>query len=113
MILTLEELSLIALPALQTVLVDGWVVRFAAGYTRRANSVNPLYPARRELVDSVAACETLFDQQGLRRVFKLTPAAEPAGLDDFLAARGYAREAATSVRRCRWRPARRRTRTRI
>ncbi len=97
MILLLEELSLNALPALHTVLLDGWVLRFAAGYTRRANSVNPLYPARRDLAQSVLACERAFAGQGLPTVFKLTPVAQPSDLDDFLAARGYAVQARTSV----------------
>ena len=39
----LEELSLNALPSLENIFLDGWVVRFANGYTKRANSVNPLY----------------------------------------------------------------------
>ena len=42
MIRTLEELSMNALPALQTMLYGGWVLRFANGYTRRANSINPI-----------------------------------------------------------------------
>lgn len=41
----LEELSMNALPALQTILYDGWVIRFADGYSNRANSVNPIYPS--------------------------------------------------------------------
>ena len=39
----LEELALTTWPALQQWLYDGWVVRFAGGHTRRANSVTPLY----------------------------------------------------------------------
>jgi hypothetical protein len=43
----LEELSLGAWPARSAVFHDGWVLRFADGYTRRANSVNLI--ARGEL----------------------------------------------------------------
>ena len=39
---TIEELSLNALPCLQQILDDGWVLRLAEGYTKRANSVTPL-----------------------------------------------------------------------
>ena len=39
----LEELSINAWPSLQTMLYDGWVLRFSDGYTKRANSSNPLY----------------------------------------------------------------------
>ena len=35
----LEELAMNAWPAIQTYLYDGWIVRFANGYTKRANSV--------------------------------------------------------------------------
>jgi len=94
---TLEELSLNAWPALHTLLVDGWVLRFADGYTRRANSVSPLYPGERDVRDRVGRCERLYQGRGLPTVFKLTPESEPAGLDDVLAAEGYAQEATTSV----------------
>ena len=44
MIQRIEELSMNALPALSTVLVNGWVIRFSDGCSKRANSVNPIYP---------------------------------------------------------------------
>jgi hypothetical protein len=40
---TIEELSMNAWPSIQTVLLDGWILRMSNGYTKRANSVNPLY----------------------------------------------------------------------
>ena len=55
-----EEITLNAWPALQTVLMDGWVVRFANGYTKRANSVNPLYPSTQPLKRKIEACERLY-----------------------------------------------------
>jgi len=97
MIRTIEELSLNAWPALQTVLADGWVQRFAGGYTRRANSVNPIYPAADDLETKIARSERLYRDRGLPVVFKLTDASRPAGLDAVLAARGYAADARTSV----------------
>ena len=93
----LEEVSLSAWPALQTVFVDGWVLRFANGYTRRANSVNPLFHSTRSFEENLAECEALYRQRGQKTVFKITPAAQPAGLDDLLARHGYALEAITST----------------
>ena len=97
MIRTLEEYSLNAWPALQTVLFDGWVLRFADGYTRRANSVNPLYAAHEALEDKLAGCEAYYRQRGLPVIFKITPAVQPADLDAQLEAHGYAKDAATFV----------------
>ncbi len=97
MIQAIEELSLNAWPSLQTMLYDGWVLRFSDGYTRRANSVNPIYPSAISLEEKVAACERLYRAKGLGVVFKLTAASHPQGLDAFLAERGYVAEAETSV----------------
>ena len=77
----LEEVSLSAWPALQTVLVDGWVVRFSNGFGRRANSVNPLYPSVRSFEANLAECEALYARRDQRVVFKISPAAQPPGLD--------------------------------
>jgi GNAT superfamily N-acetyltransferase len=93
----LEELSLNAWPALQTAVYDGWLLRFADGYTRRANSVNPLYPGALDPVEKIRRCEAIYAARGQDTVFKLTDAAEPADLDARLERCGYRREAPTSV----------------
>jgi ribosomal protein S18 acetylase RimI-like enzyme len=93
----LEEVSLSAWPALQTVFVDGWVVRFSNGFGRRANSVNPLFYSSRSFEENLAECEALYARRNQRVVFKISPAAQPPGVDDLLAQRGYALEAPTSV----------------
>jgi N-acetylglutamate synthase len=92
-----EELTLNAWPSLQTVLYDGWLMRFADGYTRRANSVNPLYPSSLPLAEKAARCEEMYARRGLNTVYKLTSAAQPSELDPFLERCGYRREAESSV----------------
>jgi ribosomal protein S18 acetylase RimI-like enzyme len=70
-------------------LFDGWVLRFAEGYTKRANSINPLYPSQREQGAMIDACEGIYQSRGLPTIFKLTSDEAPAGLDAALAGRGY------------------------
>ncbi|MBZ0301155.1 MAG: GNAT family N-acetyltransferase [Anaerolineae bacterium] len=93
----LEEISMTALPALHTVYYDGWVLRFAGGHTRRANSVNALYPSTLDLDEKIAHCADLYRGQGLPVVFKMTDAVIPSDLDAQLEARGFALAAPTSV----------------
>lgn len=86
---TLERRAFAAWPALRTVIRDGWVMRFADGHTKRANSINPVAPGTGDLATRIAAAETDYAAAGLPPVFRITPLAEP-GLDEALAARGYA-----------------------
>jgi len=97
MIRQLEELSLGAWPALQTILHDGWILRLANGYTRRSNSVSPLYPGSLPVEDRIDFCERLYREHKQPAIFKLTDAVEPHDLDARLASRGYAKEAPTIV----------------
>lgn len=97
MIRTIEELSMNAWPSLQTMLYDGWVLRFADGYTNRANSINPLYPSTRDVRGKIEACEHIYRGKGLSVVFKMTSDSQPVGLDALLADRGYRADRRTSV----------------
>ncbi len=92
-----EEIAMNAWPALENALYDGWVLRFADGYTRRANSVNPIYPSTMDVSAKLARCEEIYSQRGLRAIFKMTEAVFPDNLDHLLEDKGYAREAETSV----------------
>ena len=94
----LEELAMNAWPALQTVLYDGWIVRFAKGYTKRANSVTPLYPSTLPWLDEkIHTCEQLFQKQKLRPTFRLSQATDISEIDAQLADRNYQRIDTTSV----------------
>ena len=84
----IEEASLRAWPALSDSDFDGWRLRFADGYTRRANSVTPMAASRLSIEDKIATCERLYAERGLPAIFRLTPFAPP-DLDDILARRGY------------------------
>jgi N-acetylglutamate synthase len=97
MIAELEELSMNAWPALQTMLYDGWVLRFSDGYTKRANSANPLYEGVLDSNEKIDACERLYSGRGLDTIFKLTRASFPADLDETLSARGYRLESESAV----------------
>jgi GNAT superfamily N-acetyltransferase len=93
----IEEAALRAWPAHVDSDFDGWRLRFADGYTRRANSVTPLGPSRLSLEDKIATCERLYAERGLPVIFRLTPFAAPE-LDEALEKRGYRRTDDTEVR---------------
>lgn len=97
LIRTIEERSLNALPATHTLLLDGWILRMAGGYTRRANSVQPFYAGSMPVEKKIQACESIYRRQGLKVVFKLTPASAPVDLDALLDTAGYSFEAPTSL----------------
>jgi len=89
---SIEEITLNTWPAEQSVLLNGWILRTAAGYTKRANSVNPLYgtiSSPTEITDQIQLAEQYYEHNGLHPVFKITPYVQPANLDVVLAERGY------------------------
>lgn len=86
----LEELQANHWPALQTMLLDGWLLRFADGYSKRANSIQPLFPSSLDAEHKIAMCERIYTDRQLRPVFKIAPCVQPADLDDLLERKGYA-----------------------
>jgi len=93
----IEELSLNAWPSFQTIVYDGWIIRFANGYTKRANSVNPLYPSTIELEKKIHFCENIYRGKKLPVVFKISPSIYPNNLDEKLLECGYQKDSPTSV----------------
>lgn len=98
MISDIEELSMNAWPSLQTKLYDGWVLRFADGYTKRSNSINPIYNSTILLQMKLDFCEKEYEHVNLPVVYKLTSDSQPRDLDEALDKRGYIRIDETSVR---------------
>ncbi len=93
----IEELSFESWPALHTMLYDGWVLRFANGFTKRSNSVNPLYFSTLYLHEKIQYCERVYEKRGLETVFKMTPSPYPENLDEILECKGYLFDSETSV----------------
>ena len=96
----LEEKALNAWPCIQQTVYDGWMLRFAHGYTRRANSVIPLYRGWIAVDRKIRKCEESYLQRNLKPVFKMLPFAQPDGLDFVLEEAGYRKEAETCVQVC-------------
>ncbi|MGW3343617.1 GNAT family N-acetyltransferase [Nonomuraea rubra] len=66
---------------------DGWVLRWAGGVTKRANSVLATSPPA-DLDGAIRAAEAFYGERGQRCVFSVGVGAPP-GLDEELERRGY------------------------
>jgi GNAT superfamily N-acetyltransferase len=89
----IEETCLNAWPALREVLLDGWVLRFSEGLTRRSNSANPLRPVSHT---DLATCEVLYRRLGLPTIFRVLSLIDPR-VDERLAEAGYTGEGESCV----------------
>lgn len=83
----LEERAFNAWPALQTLVAGGWLLRFADGYTKRANSINAWRPEV-PLEDILAQAAPIYAARGLPLIVRLTPLAG-ASADMSLADSGF------------------------
>jgi N-acetylglutamate synthase len=93
----IEQAAMRAWTALEQVTIDGWLLRFGEGYTKRANSVTAYGQGSRGLEEHVARCEALYRQHALPPIFRLPEPWAPAALDPLLAGRGYERVDGTRV----------------
>jgi ribosomal protein S18 acetylase RimI-like enzyme len=84
----LEERAFRGWPALETRDISGWRLRFANGYTKRANSINALGDNTQSGPETLQALETTYRLRGLSPVWRLTPLA-PSAVKEFLAAPAY------------------------
>lgn len=93
----IEELSINAFPSLQTQLVDGWLLRFSNGYSKRANSINPFYPSNEKLSEKLKKVGQIYQGRNLPVIYKLTSSVFPKNLDSVLEQADYSLEGMTSV----------------
>lgn len=93
----IEELSMNALPAIQTNVYDGWILRFADGYTKRANSINPIYFSNEDLNKKIENTEQMYRKRNLKVIYKMTQQVSPENLDRTLEQNGYFFDSLTSV----------------
>jgi ribosomal protein S18 acetylase RimI-like enzyme len=83
-----EEACLNGWPALREVVFDGWLLRFADGYTRRTNSVNLIGAGVQPLDEKLRYCEAVYASQGLPTIVCVPSTADPY-LSQVLDERGY------------------------
>jgi len=88
LVLDCERRIVNAWPSPATLLIGDWVVRFASGYSGRANSASPLKPGAELDEATLALIEELYRADGLPPCIRLTPLVGAATRAAVLA-RGY------------------------
>lgn len=84
-----EELAMNAWPSLTTNYYDGWLLKYANGYTKRANSVYPIYGGTLDMEEKIKYCEHYYKELGLQATFKMNDSDVLRMLDRCLEDNGY------------------------
>lgn len=65
-------------------------MRFAAGYTKRSNSINPIFMGEsKKVVDKIRYCESIYTGMNLDTIFKITPFVTAKKIDKILEGMQY------------------------
>ena len=83
----IEEISLKAWPAFETINHQGWLMRFANGYTKRANSVTVLDQVDSDIEHKIIYCESEYRARKQKPIFRLLSFTNPQMLAQKLSAR--------------------------
>ena len=94
---TIEELTINAWPSLQTILLGGWIIRMADGYTKRSNSVIPLYSFESNIDEKINYCKTIYKNCNLPIIYKIIECEEHKLIDKRLEELKYDKIDVTSV----------------
>jgi ribosomal protein S18 acetylase RimI-like enzyme len=86
------EVILAAWPPLEREHLGDWALRFAGGFTRRANSVLAIGEPALPLDDAIERCERRYAAHGLRASFQLREGHGSGALERVLGTRGYVHE---------------------
>lgn len=84
-----EEISIKIIPALEQIIIDGWVLRFFKNYLQRANLIQPLYNGKMNIYEKIQQCKEIYSNKGLSHVFRLTSFTRPQALDQILYKQKY------------------------
>ena len=94
----IEQAAVWAWPPSETRSVEGWLLCIGGRGTRRLRSARTLdFAPGADVGRAIAEVERVLGQRGWPACFHLADLAEPAGLDDILAGRGYDLVTPTSV----------------
>jgi GNAT superfamily N-acetyltransferase len=85
----IEEAGLNAMQSQRQLFYDGWLLKVSPGAAKRGRSVNAHFGSSLPLAGKLDYCENVYARHGLPTLFRITPFAQPAGLDAALAASGY------------------------
>ncbi|MBT4285778.1 MAG: hypothetical protein HOD92_00445 [Deltaproteobacteria bacterium] len=92
----LEKVALNAWPAFESIEMNTWILRYANGYTKRANSVTVLGESSTNLAEKIISCEKQFQPRKLKSIFRLPSFVAPNSLDKLLEQRNRYKTAHTS-----------------
>lgn len=84
-----EYASFAAWPAFEQIDRGRWLLRFAAGYTKRANSVNVLGHNEGSIAEEVTHCEGHYIQRRMPCIFRLISFIDNSEIEAVLDSRGY------------------------
>lgn len=84
----LEERLVNVWPSVHTLMMEGWAIRLANGYTSRANSASAMVIGARMTPDLLDAIERIYADAGLPSAVRVTPVCDPEARE-LLLSRGY------------------------
>ena len=95
----LEELSLNASGAFQSLIYDGWLLGYRSGPTKRLRCVNAFYSTSLPLAEKVDHCVRFYQSVSLPAIFRMLPFSQPPELDAYLESLGWSKFERTLVLR--------------